>query len=53
MAYPESGAKQKPSNDQDPDGCLGFGVDDSGLVGSVGGRPGADGVGDVVGTVGD
>lgn len=50
---PEAETEEQAGDDEDPDGRGGFGVDEAGLVGLVGGAPGADGVGDVVAAVRD
>lgn len=50
---PEASTEEEASDDERPDRGFGLGVHLAGLIGGVGGRPRADGVGDVVGAVGD
>jgi hypothetical protein len=50
---PEAETEQETSDDEDPDGRVGFLGDDARRVGVVGTDPGADGVGYVVGSVGN
>ena len=50
---PETSAEQDTGDNQNKDGSVGLGLDLASLEGLVGGNPGADGVGNIVGTVRD